>query len=159
MNDMAAKPKRRVLVVEDEALIAMFIKDCLVDAGYDVVAMAATLPQALALAQTLELEAAVLDVNLKGGLSFPVAELLAQRNIPFVICTGYDTGNFPAVAQGAPSLAKPVLPEQLIAAVADIMRASRQRCPDKLDRATEAPGGTDQKSVGPGQGKGSARCR
>ena len=127
MNDMAAPPKRRVLVVEDEALIAMFIRDYLMGAGYDVVATAGSLPQALALAQTLDLEAAVLDVNLRGDLSFPVAELLAQRNIPFVICTGYDTRNFPAVVQGVPTLTKPVSPKQLIAAVADLMRPDRQR--------------------------------
>jgi CheY-like chemotaxis protein len=111
----------RVLIVEDESLVALFVEDCLRDAGYDVVATASNLQQALVLARSLEFDAAVLDINLKGDFSFPVADLLFQRNIPFVVCTGYNTTDMPLAIRTALALSKPVEPKRLTAALAKCM--------------------------------------
>ena len=69
---------RRVLVVEDEGLIAMLIESQFEDLGHEVIGTAARLREALDLARTLDLDLAVLDVNLAGELSYPVAECLAR---------------------------------------------------------------------------------
>src|SRR4051812_36415564 len=81
----------RVLVVEDETLIAMMIEDLLADMGCIVVGAAATIAQALALLAdpAFQIDGALLDVNLGGEKVFPVADALAQRAIPFVFATGY----------------------------------------------------------------------
>jgi CheY-like chemotaxis protein len=83
-----AKPLR-ILVVEDEMTIALMIEDMLADLGHEVVAMAMRLPQALHLAETVEADFAILDINLDGRLSFPVAEVLRDRGVPFVFASGY----------------------------------------------------------------------
>lgn len=79
----------RVLVVEDEMMIALLIEDMLVDLGHEVVALAMRLPQALELANTADMHLAILDVNLDGRMSFPVADVLRNRGIPFFFATGY----------------------------------------------------------------------
>jgi CheY-like chemotaxis protein len=79
----------RILVVEDEMTIALLMEDMLADLGHDVAALAMRLPQALDLAKTADVNFAVLDVNLDGRLSFPVADALRERGVPFVFVTGY----------------------------------------------------------------------
>ena len=79
----------RILLVEDEALIAMDTEDALVDAGYAVVGPADRLDTALALARAAPIDAAVLDVNLAGSMVWPVATALQQRGIPYVLLTGF----------------------------------------------------------------------
>ena len=81
---------RRILVVEDEMLLAMMLEDMILDLGHEVVGPALNLADALALARDEPLDCAILDLNLgRGVLSTPVAELLRKRNIPFVLSTGY----------------------------------------------------------------------
>lgn len=80
---------RRALVVEDEILVAMYVEDLLIDLGFEVVAVATELEQALPLARDTAFDLAVLDINLNGKLSFPVAEVLRQRRIPFLFASGY----------------------------------------------------------------------
>lgn len=84
-------PGRRVLLVEDEMLVAMVIEDSLRDLGYDVLGPAASVEEALHLirAETGRIDAAVLDVNLGGRPSFPVADLLAGAGVPVIFVTGY----------------------------------------------------------------------
>jgi CheY-like chemotaxis protein len=90
----------RVLVVEDEPMVSMMIEDMLRDRGYDVVGVALNLTSAAQLASSLELDLAMLDVNLAGERSFPVAEILRQRQIPFIFATGYGSpGVDPVYAQ------------------------------------------------------------
>jgi DNA-binding response OmpR family regulator len=108
----------RVLIVEDDVLLAMLVEDCLRDAGYEVVAVAACLQDALSLAQSLALDVVVLDVNLGGEMSFPVADVLLRRHIPFIICSSYDTTKMPALPQYMPKVSKPFTSQQLIAALA-----------------------------------------
>lgn len=80
---------RRILIVEDEMLIALSLEDMLVELGHTVVAMAARIPEALKLAAESSIDLAILDVNLSGLPSFPVADVLRSRGIPFVFATGY----------------------------------------------------------------------
>ncbi|MDB6454340.1 response regulator [Falsirhodobacter sp. 20TX0035] len=88
MNATAAFRAARVLVVEDEPLMAMTVGDYLRDLGYDVVGPATRLETALDLARSEAIDFALLDINLRDRLSFPVADALADRGIPFIFATG-----------------------------------------------------------------------
>jgi CheY-like chemotaxis protein len=79
---------RRILVVEDEMLIVMMIESMLTDLGCDSVTAAATVAQAVALIEGQVFDAAMLDVNLNGTNSRPVADALAARGVPFFFSTG-----------------------------------------------------------------------
>lgn len=80
---------KRVLVVEDEALIAVMVEDMLLEMGSEVVGPAATIEGALALARSEAIDAAVLDVNVRGERIDPVAEALMARGVPVLFATGY----------------------------------------------------------------------
>ncbi|MGK7868241.1 response regulator [Falsiroseomonas sp. E2-1-a20] len=105
---------RKVLVVEDEALVAMLVEDALLDAGFEVLGPAATVEEALSLLDRERPDAVVLDLNLAGETSTPVADLLAARGIPYVIATGYGASGLPPGHQKAMVLAKPYDPGELI---------------------------------------------
>ncbi|MFI4973603.1 MAG: response regulator [Caulobacterales bacterium] len=99
---------RRVLVVEDEMMIAMMIEDMLADLGCDVVGPAHGVETALKLARAeRDIDAAVLDVNLGGQPVFAVADALRERGVPAIFCTGYGGGGLREVDRGAPLLQKP----------------------------------------------------
>ncbi len=105
----------RILLVEDEALIALETRDMLENAGYKVVAYTDRLDGALAAAASEVLDGAVLDVNLAGVAVWPVAEVLRQRGVPFIFLTGLFSGSdLPASCAKAPLLSKPVMPSALI---------------------------------------------
>ncbi|HXS73411.1 MAG TPA: response regulator [Rhodanobacteraceae bacterium] len=110
---------RRVLVVEDEARIAMLIRDTLEDMGCEVVAIATRFDDALQKACSLPFDVALLDVNLDGEPSYPIAAALAERGRAFVFATGYGASNVPAALNKAPVLQKPFLRR-------DLERALRQ---------------------------------
>ena len=105
---------RRILVVEDAMLIAELLAELLTDHGYEVVGPAPRLSRALAYAKQERLDGALLDVNLAGEQCFPVASLLAVRDIPFAFLSGYGEGVIPPEFQGAPRLSKPVHPGELL---------------------------------------------
>jgi CheY-like chemotaxis protein len=98
---------RRVLVVEDEMMVAWLLEDMLADFGCAVVGPAAGVNQALAMLDAEAFDAAVLDVNLKGQKSYPVADALAARGVPFVFSTGYNKDILPNSYQSFPVLQKP----------------------------------------------------
>jgi len=98
---------RRVLVVEDETMVAWLLEDMLADLGCAVVGPAARVNQALAMLDAEAIDAAVLDVNLKGQKSYPVADALAARGVPFVFSTGYNEDSLPNSYQSFPVLQKP----------------------------------------------------
>jgi two-component sensor histidine kinase/CheY-like chemotaxis protein len=99
----------RILLVEDDALIGLDLKDGLEEAGAKIVGPIARLDRALALAATDEIDAAVLDVNLGGERVFPLADRLVQLGVPFAFLTGYDKhAVFPDRYRGVPALQKPV---------------------------------------------------
>ncbi len=99
---------RRVLIVEDQMLIALDLEQMLTDAGIEVVATAPSVPEALAVVQKEPIDAAILDVNLGADNSTLVADALAQRRIPFLFATGYgDGGALPEQHAGAMVVRKP----------------------------------------------------
>jgi len=101
--------KRRILVVEDAYLIALGVCMQLEAFGCTVVGPAGRLGRALSLARHEQLDAAVLDVNLAGEFSFPVAKVLSERGIPYVIFTGYDDdGVFPSEYKNVIKICKPL---------------------------------------------------
>ena len=99
----------RVLVVEDETLVAMLLEDMLADHGCVVAATASRIGQAMEhiADDGLDLQAAILDVNLAGQPSFPLAEALAAKGVPFVFATGYGAGGLPETWRDRPTLQKP----------------------------------------------------
>lgn len=105
----------RILVVEDEALIAIDLGQQLLNAGFEVVGPALTVSKALALVGEVGCDAAVLDVNLGSGTAEPIARELIERSIPFVVVSGYARIQHPPIFLGRPNLVKPVRPELLVA--------------------------------------------
>ena len=119
---MSAGGNLRILLVEDEAIIAIMIEDMLADLGCEVVGPAANVADAASLAQTERLAGAFLDVNLGGASIYPVADLLAERRIPFVFVSGYGPAAIEARFVGTPVLSKPISETDIQRAV-DSMRA------------------------------------
>jgi DNA-binding response OmpR family regulator len=109
------------LVVEDEFLIADLIEDILRRLGCEVVGPEASLEGAMRLARDEALDGAILDVTIRGGAVFPVAETLAARGVPFVLASGYGDRSLPEVHQGRPRLTKPFV-------AADVGRAVEVMC-------------------------------
>ena len=105
---------RRVLVVEDEMMVLMMIEDMLADLGCESVTAAATVDQALALIDTQVFDAAMLDMNLNGDKSHPVADALAVRGVPFVFSTGYSGHDMREGYRDRPLLKKPFQYEELV---------------------------------------------
>jgi len=110
--------KRRALVVEDEVLVGMLVEEMLGDLGCEVAALSTHLDEALRLAKGDNFDFAVLDINLNGTRSFPIADLLADRGVPFLFATGYGAGILPERHAKAVILHKPYSLEDLRAALA-----------------------------------------
>lgn len=108
MTDSAPLQGRSILLVEDEAVVAMMVEDMLAEAGASVVGPAYSLAQALDLARSADpVHAALLDVNVAGQAVFPVAEALAARGIPFAFASGYGEGGIADAFRNRPALQKP----------------------------------------------------
>jgi CheY-like chemotaxis protein len=97
----------RVLVVEDEAMVALGLEDMLADLGHEVVARAAGLDKALTAARDLAFDLGILDVNIRGKETYAVADVLAGRGIPFIFSTGYDPSRLRQPYCDGPVLQKP----------------------------------------------------
>jgi CheY-like chemotaxis protein len=98
---------RRILIVEDEVLIAMLLEDLLQDLGSEVVGPASNVSDALELTAREKPDAAVLDVNLGSERVYPVADALKQFGIPFVFATGYGQEGLDGAYIGHPTIKKP----------------------------------------------------
>ncbi len=99
---------RRVLIVEDEPLVAMLLETMLEDMGCAPVGPIGTVDEAVqVIASDSALDVALLDVNVAGRVVFPVAAALAERDIPFVFSTGYGEGGLPDDWRGRPTIQKP----------------------------------------------------
>ena len=107
----------KLLVVEDEMMVAMLIEDMLDELGFEPPLCAVTLDQALDLAAANPVDAAVLDVNLNGAESFPVADLLREKRTPFIFSTGYGRQGIPDRFKETQTLQKPFRVEELRAAL------------------------------------------
>ena len=104
---------KRILVVEDEPLVAMLVETMLQDLGCEVIGPAYSLDEGQRLAGGEELDAAILDVNLNGEMSDPIAAVLESRGVPFALATGYGGSAPQAAGQAVPVLNKPFRAETL----------------------------------------------
>ena len=133
---------KRILVVEDEAIIAAFVEDMLIELGATVVGPAYSVGQALKLAASASLDAALLDVNVRGESMVPVRETLRGRGIPVVFATGYGAERSSDVTGGATVVDKPYSKERIAKALGDCIRADPPAVPSTLlgrdDRAGDA---------------------
>jgi CheY-like chemotaxis protein len=114
---------RRVLLVEDEVMVAMYVEDVLTELGCSVVGLGTNLNQALAHAQSAEFDFAVLDINLGGELSFPVADILRQRKIPFLFISGYTSAGIADEYRNELRLRKPFRTAELARAISRLQSA------------------------------------
>ncbi|MFC7398400.1 response regulator [Chelatococcus sp. GCM10030263] len=108
----------RILVVEDEATIAMLVEDMLLDLGHEVVGLAMRLPQAVQMAGSMDFDLAILDINLDGRRSFPVADVLATRGIPFFFASGYGSAGLEPPYNDQVTIRKPFEQRDLQRAIA-----------------------------------------
>ena len=114
---------RRVLVAEDDALLALSYAEMLKDVGAEVIGPAATIHEAGKLAASDGIAAALLDIRLEDGEVWPVAQILADKGVPFVFCTGhFGSDTLPPEWSGRPILTKPVRPTKILGALADMLR-------------------------------------
>lgn len=107
----------RILVVEDEMMIALDIEDSLLALGHEVVGPASRVANAMRLVETETFDLALLDINVAGEEIYPVAQALKARGIPFVFLSGYGVRGLREDWAGSPMLAKPFAPEGLKATV------------------------------------------
>jgi DNA-binding response OmpR family regulator len=107
----------RVLIVEDEFFIALDIGQQLADKGFEVVGPAPSVSTALRLVAEQGCDVAILDINLGGETSEPVARKLQESDKPFVVLSGYSTDNELPWFGGAPVLSKPLRMDDLVAAL------------------------------------------
>ena len=104
---------RRILIVEDQPLIAMELENMLIGLGHSVTATATRIEKALSLAESSEFDLAVLDINLAGSNTFQVAAILRKRGIPFFFTSGYGRDGLVDGYRGANLLTKPFGPRDL----------------------------------------------
>ena len=109
----------RVLVVEDEALVALQLEDMLADLGCAVIRPASRVGRALDLLARQEVDAAVLDLNVAGELVYPVADALQSRGLPYIFATGYGAAGLTMPYRRRPVLQKPFLQSDLRKAMLD----------------------------------------
>ena len=114
--------KRRILVVEDEAMISMLLEDMVLDCGAEIVGPVAKFDDALELAHKAGFEVAVLDLNLNGTLSYPIAEVIRERGIPVIFATGYGADGLLDRFSDCPTLQKPFSQQDFAQAVAAACR-------------------------------------
>lgn len=124
---MASSPlrDRRILIVEDEYLIAMSLQDALENAGSVIVGPVPSVDKALQTIQSeAQIDAAVLDVNLGGVLAYPVADLLVARKIPFVFTSGYEDNDLRSRYSQVKNCPKPYLIRAMEEALASALSGS-----------------------------------
>ncbi|RWE12923.1 MAG: response regulator [Mesorhizobium sp.] len=118
---MIDREAKRVLIVEDEVLVAMLLESLLSEMGHQVVASIAQVNEATEFADRAEIDFAILDINLGGAKSFSVAEILRRRGIPFVFATGYGSDGLTNDFRNEPTLQKPYEPLELKRAIEQIL--------------------------------------
>lgn len=114
----------RILIVEDEPVIAELLEEVLTDHGFSIVAIASTIEEAGSLADTLDLDGALLDVNLGGQEVYPVARLLEGRSVPFAFTTGFGSLGLPPEWLNRPVFCKPYDIELLAKTLAQLTQGA-----------------------------------
>ena len=97
----------RGLIIEDESMVAMLLEDTLIEIGCEVIGIASRFDDAIAKANSMAFDIAILDINLDGRKTFSIADSFAERGVAFVVATGYDATSLPGWLQRAPILHKP----------------------------------------------------
>jgi CheY-like chemotaxis protein len=112
-------PRRiRVFLVEDEVLITLLLEDMLLSLECDITCAVANLDEAVSAAKTGTFDLALVDLNLRGKLTYPVADILKARQIPFVFVTGYTSAGLEPAYAETPVLEKPFRREDLEGVIA-----------------------------------------
>jgi DNA-binding response OmpR family regulator len=124
-NSVRSRPK--VLVVEDEAIIAMMLEDMLLDADCEVAGVAQNLKSGLDLAQSADIDLAILDMSLGQDSSFPLADVLMRRGIPFMFASGFGTHALPEEHRERHVLNKPFHFAELVRSVELVLQQSLAR--------------------------------
>ena len=119
---MTGRTAKRVLIVEDDVLIGLHLEDLLTALGHEVVAQAMRIDRAMELAREIDIDFAVLDINVAGTKSFPVADILRHRGIPFAFATGYGAEGLMDGYRDFPVLRKPYAQEDLERTIAQVFR-------------------------------------
>ena len=116
---------QRILVVEDEMTIALMIEEMLADLGHEVAGLAMRLPQALETARAERLDLAILDVNLEGRSSYPVAAILESRGVPVIFASGYGSQGLDPAYRDRVTLTKPFFIDDLEEAIEQALALGR----------------------------------
>ncbi|RXZ65513.1 response regulator [Pelagerythrobacter rhizovicinus] len=114
----------RVLIVEDESIVAMMLEEMLEELGCEIAASVASVARAEHAVRTIDVDLALLDVNLSGETTIDFARGLAGRPIPFAFCTGYGSAGVPADLRDRPVLTKPFAPWELRKAIERVLLPS-----------------------------------
>jgi CheY-like chemotaxis protein len=112
LNQTESQPPR-ILIVEDETMVAMLLEDIVDELGFRVVGPVGRVSQALALLESATIDGAVLDLNLAGEFSYPIADALIARGLPFVFATGYGEAGVDPAYHSRPVVQKPFTLERL----------------------------------------------
>lgn len=115
---------QRVLLVEDEPLVALLLEDIIEGFGGSVAASASSLPRALERARAEEFDLAILDINLRGEMSYPAAELLSRHGVAVILVTGYARDTIPSSLRFAPVLQKPYSAQDIGRAIDSVLGIS-----------------------------------
>ncbi len=115
---MGCLPGLRILIVEDDGLVALNLQEFVESLGCTVVGPVGRLSEALQVLDSVPIDGAMLDINLHGEMVYPLAERLAERHIPMLFCSGYAfTQAVPAKFAAYPQVAKPCTEQTLRAAM------------------------------------------
>ena len=118
---MGPSDMKRVLLVEDSPVVAPFAADLLGELGYSVIGPAPNIATARSLIETEQLDAALMDIHIRGERVFPMCELLDARNVPFILTSGYADWQVPDKWADRPRLLKPYTIGDVEAAFADLL--------------------------------------
>jgi DNA-binding response OmpR family regulator len=126
VKESVARPNaKNILLVEDEPMVALMMADLLAEFGFLVVGPFGKLSEATAAAANEEIDGAILDINIKGKMVYPVADILAARGVPFLFVTGYASAGIETRFAQALLLQKPIEPEALRAGISGIIDAHK----------------------------------
>ena len=123
----------RILLVEDEIMVGIFMQELLRDIGFDVTQPQVRLEDAMALAQAENFDCAVLDMNLNGQIVYPLADLLQSKGVPFLFLTGYSSDGIESRFENIQVLQKPVAQEALEDALAGLLSAKIGPAPERAE--------------------------
>lgn len=124
MNDARDLAGCRVLIVEDDAMLSMLLQDLLSALGCEITGTAARFDDAARKCEVLTFDVALLDINLRGERTLPIAEAMQRRGQRFVLTTGYGTTVLPESLRAAPMLQKPYRKQDLESALCGALHAA-----------------------------------